>query len=280
MSDASAVASTSFNWIQRLQNDPAGFAAKLDDVLDQFGLADVSNAFTQSIMEKLVGPMREMINDSEFLPDAVKDKANEVLDNFMAELKHDCPCSGDVVDAVTGTEEWEALSEAMEAEVEAMGEYMNEWDGDAASCCEEGTGTEEAPAGSEASEEATTEAQTEAENEGTVSDPGAEAAAAYGNSEIDKEKSKSGNWLVALAERMSEIQSKFLDAAMAASETMATESENAVVGDGEGSGQSAEFLRAQGHFTANMQLFNIFATQTSTALKTLGEAAAATGRKQ
>ncbi|MFK7854307.1 MAG: hypothetical protein AB8B79_09355 [Granulosicoccus sp.] len=61
---------------------------------------------------------------------------------------------------------------------------------------------------------------------------------------------------------------------------MSADSGNAA-GEGDNSGKpSTAFLEAQAQFTANMQSFNLFANQSATALKTIGEGLASIARKQ
>jgi len=106
------------------------------------------------------------------------------------------------------------------------------------------------------------------------------------------------NWLEALASTLADIQSKFLDKALAASRIMAEEADNVTpAADSEGAGNSGSGggggseaaneaanegggLQAQASYTANMQMFTIFSNQVSTSIKTLGEGLAGISRKQ
>ncbi len=294
MSDASAVAATSTNWIQQARNDPFEFLNSLDDLLEKFGAQAVGNGMTQQYMKEFTENLRDIINDSN-LPSAMKDAANTVLDAHASSMSDLCPCSAEVMDAVTSTHQSGEISQLAQAEAEAVAETLNE---------SPSAPADAASQTSSASPEAQAEADAESLNEGTTtstsSNPGADMAqlgieGLEEGGKGDKPGAGSGNWLIALADTLSKIQAKFLDAAMAASRDMAAESENAVVGgtgasessgtsEGKGTGtdasQSSAFLEAQGRFTANMQLFNLFANQTATALKTLGEGLAGIARKQ
>jgi hypothetical protein len=115
-------------------------------------------------------------------------------------------------------------------------------------------------------------------------------------SEEGKEgKSGKGNWLVALAGALAEVQSKFLNAAM---ENMAIMRENAAdsthsskdydkMSDSEKKADQDKkdeardkFIQAQSEYQANMQMFNMIANMTATSLKSLGEGLTAIARKQ
>jgi hypothetical protein len=137
------------------------------------------------------------------------------------------------------------------------------------------------------SPEAQAEADAEAENEGTSGSSGAGGAGGHDSMDElnddqaqsageDKKKNKYANWLQALAGDLADIQATFLDRAMAAKDIMMKEAETA----GSGEGKSAEFLDAQAQYTATMQLFTIFSNQTSTSIKSIGEALAGISRKQ
>jgi hypothetical protein len=109
-----------------------------------------------------------------------------------------------------------------------------------------------------------------------------------------------GNWLLALAGALSNIQNKFLDAAMDSMKKMeqnvdgATaggkgESEGAGNGGSEGAGNGSEsaektkrneFTLAQNEYQANMQMFNMFTNMSATTLKSIGEGMTALARKQ
>ncbi len=291
MSDASAVAATSTNWINQVRSDPFEFLKSLDDLLEKFGAQSVGNGMAQQYMKEFTQNIREIINDSN-LPPAMKDAANTVLDAHASSMSDLCPCSAEIMDAVTSSQQSGEISQLAETEAEAMAEALNE---------SSSAPTSGASPTSSVSPEAQAEADAEAVNEGTAtstsSNPGADMAQ-LGNEGLeeggkgDKPGGGSGNWLIALAETLSKIQAKFLDAAMAASRTMEATSDDAVVGGGgtasasedgtagADASQSSEFLIAQGQFTANMQLFNLFANQTATALKTLGEGLAGIARKQ
>lgn len=244
MSDASAVAASSLNWIQQAQNNPVEFLKNLDDLLDDFGSQELGNALTQQYIGKFIESLREQINNSD-LPQGVKDAANALLDAHAAGVRETCPCSAEASEAVASTSQSETVNQSAEAAAEEAAEAANE--------------------GTAASGNSAVEAAVEANQ----------------NFEEDVRRESEGkNWLEILAENLAEIQAKFLNKALAASDVMAAESGNAA-GEGDNSGTpSTAFLEAQAQFTANMQLFNLFANQSATALKTIGEGLAGVARKQ
>ncbi|MES9853146.1 MAG: hypothetical protein ABW170_15120 [Candidatus Thiodiazotropha sp. L084R] len=140
--------------------------------------------------------------------------------------------------------------------------------------------------------------------------------ASYGCAESAAEEGEEGkgktasNWLVALAGALSEVQAKFLNAAMDNMDTMEKNSSSVAQGSDKESevpenetpeqketreqneakqeatdkkndeAQRNEFLKAQSQYQANMQMFNMMANMTATSLKSLGEGLTSIARKQ
>ncbi|MCF6363283.1 MAG: hypothetical protein L3J88_08055 [Gammaproteobacteria bacterium] len=97
----------------------------------------------------------------------------------------------------------------------------------------------------------------------------------------DKAEGKEGgNWLVALARGLSEVQVKFLDAAMENMDTMKNNSVDETKSKKDQAEDRQEFIQAQSEYQANMQMFNMMANMTATSLKSLGEGLTAIARKQ
>lgn len=87
--------------------------------------------------------------------------------------------------------------------------------------------------------------------------------------EADESSKEGGNWLIALAKALGNVQGEFIEKAMANLDTMENKGK-----------ESKEFIKAQNEFTANMQMFSMMANTTSTALKAIGEGMTAIARKQ
>ncbi|MCF6211509.1 MAG: hypothetical protein L3K24_12765 [Gammaproteobacteria bacterium] len=94
------------------------------------------------------------------------------------------------------------------------------------------------------------------------------------------EGKEGGNWLVALARGLSEVQVKFLDAAMENMDTMKNNSVDETKSKKDQAEDRQEFIQAQSEYQANMQMFNMMANMTATSLKSLGEGLTAIARKQ
>ena len=287
MSDASGVTLTSNSWIQQAQNNPIEFLKSLEDLLENFGPEELGNASAKQFLNTFIDKLRELINDSD-LPQGMKDMANAVLDSHQSKIDDDCPCSAEASEAVSCCSQSDDIDQAAEETAESSAESANE-------CCSgSGSGSDEAEgaegsgsSSSDMSPEAQAEADAEAENEGTSGSSGAGGAGGHDSMDElnddqaqsageDKKKNKYANWLQALAGDLADIQATFLDRAMAAKDIMMKEAETA----GSGEGKSAEFLDAQAQYTATMQLFTIFSNQTSTSIKSIGEALAGISRKQ
>jgi hypothetical protein len=99
---------------------------------------------------------------------------------------------------------------------------------------------------------------------GTATETNTEAAES-------EEDGKADNWLVALAKGMTRIQEKFLKNAMDARDRMERTAEAMDAGSGENSNGRGDFLKAQGEFQGNMQMFNTFMSMSNNMLKTLGQ---------
>ncbi len=96
----------------------------------------------------------------------------------------------------------------------------------------------------------------------------------------EAEGKEGGNWLVALARGLSEVQVKFLDAAMDNMDTMKNNSVDETKSKEAQAEDREEFIQAQSEYQANMQMFNMMANMTATSLKSLGEGLTAIARKQ
>ena len=107
----------------------------------------------------------------------------------------------------------------------------------------------------------------------------------------EAEGKEGGNWLVALAGALANVQSKFLNKAMDNMEIMENNSDPEKVKESysdekkeeirsENEKQRNEFIKAQSEYQANMQMFNMMANMTSTSLKSIGEGLTALARKQ
>jgi hypothetical protein len=111
-------------------------------------------------------------------------------------------------------------------------------------------------------------------------DGGIGAATSTASQPSEEDDGECENWLVALAKAMAEIQNKFLDKAMKAKSTMEENMQamdEAADAKSEGRGN---FLKAQGEFQADMQMFNTFMSMSNNMLKTLGQALNTMSSKQ
>jgi hypothetical protein len=90
----------------------------------------------------------------------------------------------------------------------------------------------------------------------------------------------SGNWLVALAGALSEVQAKFLNQAMENMDEMKSNTADKNDSKKEAAAKRDKFLTAQSEYQANIQMFNMVANMTATSLKSLGEGLTSIARKQ
>lgn len=280
MSELSAASVVAPNFITMAQNDPISAAASLEQLLENFGSDDVANAGGQEFMQAFGNSLKEIIANAD-LPEAVKNMAYATIDQHVSDAAMSMPCSAECQVAVAASEVGGEMSHCGTVAAEQV---------EAA-----------ASSGADGADSAMTAEQHEAEQErleneqpvvvaggepaggGAGSNALAETTANAGkvNGDEDEDGVSSagggGNWLTALAGKMAEIQAKFLDSAIAASNVMAAEADAAAAG---GEGQSGDFLKAQAKYTSNMQLFSMFSQQVSTSIKTIGEALNAISRKQ
>lgn len=248
MSEVSPVAAPQINWAQFASSAINELSDTLESMLENFGPEDMGQAMAKEHLSAFIDTLRTAINDTDELPQLMKDLANATLDSFANNLSESCPCSQEAADAVAGSDVGSDAANAGAADAESA-----------------------VPA-----TEAEIEAEEEASNEGggmTASDVDNEITGGAGGKKNDEEEGK-GNWLAILAGSLSDIQSQFLDDAMDARDAMVENQEEA------GSGDSKAFLEAQGQYAANIQLFTIFSNQTSTTIKSIGEALAGISRKQ
>ena len=264
-------------------NRLVGQSDSLDDLLEKHGIEDVSSAAGQRLLVSFGSEIKDIINSSD-LPAYIKQDACNCIDQIVrgaeANLSCSSQCQTDVAASETGVEMEQCGTTAAEA-IDAAAS------GDDITPASELSIEEQQELNEEAVEAGREEPYPAANHPGEApeagapssADPAGELAASAGALKGDEDEkgsggSKSGNWLVALAQSMAKIQAKFLDEAMKQSDIMEGEAGNA------GEGKSAAFLDAQAKYTANMQLFNIFSQQVSTSIKTIGESLSAIARKQ
>jgi hypothetical protein len=98
----------------------------------------------------------------------------------------------------------------------------------------------------------------------------------------EAKKARSGNWLVALAQGMSQIASNHLSKMMDAQEKMENSSpeSNEGLSKDEKQKNQNDFILAQGEFQAESKLFTMATEATSTAVKAVGDGLASLARKQ
>jgi len=295
MNDSVGNAAVQSNFIQTAQYDPIQGASNLEDLLEKFGPEGVTNAMSQEYLNEVFDDLKDLINNSD-LTQKTKDMLISLINSHQAQLNSTMPASAEAQQGVANSSVGET-SRSMGSETVA------EADATASTAPADAT-----------SSEIQAEAEAEAANEGSatgLSDGGytpdgmdlAEEGRAAGS---EKKRGKGRNWLEKLAIALADIQSTFLDRALAAADVMSAEADN-VAGDGggettstgsaEGSnteggggegeganaasgGKSKAFLEAQATYTANMQLFTTFSNQVSTSIKTIGEAIAGISRKQ
>jgi len=286
-------------WVLEAINDPAAFTMDIDQLLENFGAEDVANAGSQEYLQAFSESLKEMINDSD-LPQYIKDMAIATIDQHMADLESEMPCSNECQDAVSQSDLGAETSRCGTQDAQtACGveteepPHEHESDESHGSCGSAGTSgahehgdhAESSAAGGGGSSAGESAASGSASSSGgasgashtyedTAGQLAADAGRPTGNEDEEGGQVGAGNWLVALARSLAEIQSKFLDEALKQSNVMAGQAGNA------GEGKSAKFLEAQALYTANMQLFNIFSQQVSTSIKTIGESLSAIARKQ
>lgn len=296
MTDVAASSSNAATLTMSELNRMIEDTSSLADLLDNFSNDEVGSASAQRALSAFGDELKNIINDASNLPEFIKQAACNCIDNVIASSASESCCSHACSDAVAnstiapvvdqaGTDvanqadavavtnsnpapatlSFEEQQSMNEEAVENGGEMPFPAAGMPGDTPEAGAVSSEAPAAGGAAP---------AGGESGEVDLAAEEARNAGST-----AKKGRNWLEALALSLSNIQSTFLDRAMAASEVMAGEANNAS-GDNAAGGRSKEFLDAQAEYTANMQLFNIFSQQVSTSIKTLGEALSAISRKQ
>ena len=251
------------SWIQAASQDPLAFLKTLDNLLESFGAEDVGNASAQKFLAEFAEGLREMINNSD-LPDGLKQSALAIVDQHVADLAADCPCSAEAAEALETSEMAEQIDEAVE-------ETLCECQGGAES--ESAGVTEAAAGGAEASsDEASAEATGAGSEAGGSATEADEALSNLMAETGDPDKKRSRNFLEILAESMGRAQGKFLEQALIESKKM-----EGLAGNQE---RAQEFTIAQARYTALMQMFNIYSNQVATSLKTMGEALSGIARKQ
>lgn len=299
---------TSVDLARMSAQNPVSFLKNLDELVDEYGQQQLTNAVTRHFCDSFATKLKAQIDSSD-LPSVIKDMANDIIDSRLLMSRQQCPCSSEASEAVNNCNQSEQIDGAADeacraccdggsstdvtsnvSSSDASSESSDGCSSASASESESCSGCTDASSGNDVdtsgmTQEEIDEATAEAINEGDAtptSDGGDTAAdAAIGMQNADQERRKWANWLEVLAMNLADIQSKFLDKALDASSTMAAESDNvAPGGETGGDSKSAKFLEAQALFTANIQMFSLFANQSSTALKSIGEGLAGIARKQ
>jgi len=211
----------------------------ITDLINRYGVEAVAQALSNSYTEGFVEQLKAEIDSRDDLSQAMKDEAKAKIDEAMGSLE------ANAVDPM--------LQEEMDAST--LGQQAK------------------TAGGEEASE---LSAQADAEVAGEEGAGGNQLGMVEDEDENNTKGGKGGgSWLIALAKGLAEVQSKFLDDAMANLDTMNAETANAV-----GGADSGAFIEAQAKFQANMKMFGMASEATSTTLKTIGEALMSLSRKQ
>lgn len=246
MSDISATTAPQVNWAQFASSTPNVMLETLESMLENFGPEDMGHALAQKTLGDFITALRTSINDTDQLPQLLKDLANNTLDSFEGNLSEMCPCSEEAAEAVANNDVAGDIEDSAAADAEKAEETANEGTGEAAPSAEEAN----------------------AASSQLISDSG--------ESEESKKKKGGaggpGHFLEALAEAMGTVQGNMLNQAKVHSDEMVTQSGDA--------GDAQKFTLAQTAYTAKMQMFNIYSSQVATSLKTIGEAMSGIARKQ
>ena len=256
------------SWIQAASQDPLAFLKTLDNLLESFGAEDVGNASAQKFLAEFAEGLREMINNSD-LPDGLKQSALAIVDQHVADLAADCPCSAEAAEALETSEMAEQIDEAVE---ETLCECQGGAESESAGAAEAAAGGAEAGGAEASSDEASAEAAGGGSEAGASAAEADEALSNLMAETGDPDKKRSRNFLEILAESMGRAQGKFLEQALIESKKM-----EGLAGNQE---RAQEFTIAQARYTALMQMFNIYSNQVATSLKTMGEALSGIARKQ
>ena len=245
MSDISATTAPQVNWAQFASSTPNVMLETLESMLENYGPEDMGQALAQKTLGDFITALRTSINDTDQLPQLLKDLANNTLDSFEGNLSEMCPCSEEAAEAVANNDVAGDIEDSAEADAEKAEETANEGTGEAA------PSTDEAFLDS------------------------AQLMSDSGESEESRKKKGgggTGHFLEVLAKAMGTVQGNMLNQAKVHSDEMVNQS-----GD---TGDAQLFTIAQSQYTAKMQMFNIYSSQVATSLKTIGEAMSGIARKQ
>jgi hypothetical protein len=320
----------------------AGLGGMLENLIGQHGQSNVQGAMNNNMLGSLAGQLGQAIQCAPGIPQFARDEMCQALDS----ARQSCPaepttpgCQQDtdnamgglidkIVDKVVdmimdklqgggGCESGDFGKMLREAVEEVVREKIGGEDG--GGCWPDDVirpGNEDVllKGGDDASASSGNgSASTQAEGSSEQSYDNAYDTASQGCATTEDEKKKGkGNWLVALAGALANVQAKFLDAAMENMKTMEENSSAAVQGkdkteetqipenetpeakeareaqeakdakaqDKKEKAARDEFLMAQSQYQANMQMFNMMANMTATSLKSLGEGLTSIARKQ
>lgn len=261
MTDVSPVTPSNVNYTLHSSIGPSISRNTFDEMVGTHGAEVMANVATQSFVGKVISFLGDMLNGADDVPQLIKEQSYAVMDTVERSLSESCPCTPDVAADFADSPQAEVIEQTAAEIAEAVAENSNESVG-----------------GSNANDAVT--------------------AAISNNQNLeddeDKEDGVGGgtSWFEVLASNLADVQAVFLNKALAASKVMQGEAANAAgettTPDAEGAQTatptnatpSTAFLKAQSEFTANMQLFNLFANQSATALKTIGEGLTGIARKQ
>ncbi len=228
-------------------------AEELSDMIRKHGAEQVASSGHNQFMAACCDKLKDRIMATDEIPTFLKDDAvNTINQRSQEHLKPvSCECAADVSTSAIGN----ALAEeGAEAGSESGG----------AGATAGASGGNQVPNSLDEALMSTAEQQQKLEKESE-----------------GKGHSSGGNWLVAMARKLGEIQVKFIDAAMKNLDAMKGLGEGGITGNSANEVDDREkFLLAQSEFQANMQMFNMTANMTSTSLKSIGEGLTAIARKQ
>jgi hypothetical protein len=251
----------------------------MNQLMGQFGMDNVAGGLSNCINQNAANIANQHVNNCglpQFIQDAMREFIgnwlNENMQNIPSDCQHSCNHIYDFISNDNCSRDY-VIRPGNEDMVLGGSTNSNESNNCSRS---EASGTSSADSYRKSQNDA---AFCNAENEAEDSKEG---------------KSSKGNWLVALAGALAEVQGEFLTAAMKNMDTMRENSKKATQGTPPKNESAAaketrqkaeesarnEFLMAQSHYQANMQMFNMVANMTTTSLKSLGEGLTSIARKQ
>ncbi|MES9853159.1 MAG: hypothetical protein ABW170_15185 [Candidatus Thiodiazotropha sp. L084R] len=289
-----------------------GLGGMLESLIGQHGQSNVQGAMNNNMLGSLTNQLSQAIQCHPGIPQFARDEMCQAL----GDAQQSCPaeptppgCQRDTDDAMSGLID-KIVDKVVDMIMDKLqgGECESGDFGDMVRQAVEEVVREQIGGGAEDGGCATNGGAAENADSDGSSCTRTDAADSYRdsindaatcNAENEAEESKEGkstkgNWLVALAGALAEVQSEFLTSAMKNMETMRENSSKATQGtppknespEAKEKRQKAdesarnEFLMAQSHYQANMQMFNMVANMTATSLKSLGEGMTSIARKQ